>query len=115
MTPTSWWCCHGNPSHFCSYIFNVSEGGCGESRPWAFSAITFVVTVAVPVSEPHFLDLTFQDSPYSMKTTYLKIQVSGVAQGGAYSPFRGIFVDGNSVVGTCRAQKAQVVSASDFS
>lgn len=64
--------------------------------------------VAVPVSEPHFLDLTFQDSPYSMKTTYLKIQVSGVAQGGACSPFRGIFVDRNSVVGTRRAQRPRL-------
>lgn len=56
--------------------------------------------------EPHFFDLTSQDSPYFMETKYLK--TSGVAQGGACRLFRGSFVAENST-------KAQVVSTSDFS
>lgn len=63
--------------------------------------------------EPHFLDLTSQDSAYFMKTKYLK--TSGVAQGGACRLFRGSFVGKNSLVDSSRAEKAQIVRTSDFS
>lgn len=82
-----------------------------QSSPWSQSKFQSVRNMEL--LEPLFLDLTSQDSPYFMKTKFLK--TSGVAKGGACHLFRGSFVNENSLVDSNRAQKTQVVRTSDFS